>query len=270
MSAEQGIYVYAIGRASDSAEVNLDEHAEVYSILGEDLVAYVRVVSLSEYSEEALKERADDQAWLISEAQQHHAVIAALHRQAPILPAKFGSAYASEDDVHTALKQSSTEMLRRLDRLQGCDEWAAYVYLVDVDLTQAALTRDPELRELAGRVERASEGVQYMLRQRLQARLKDAIEQYEMELAQESLNGLHPLTEEFQIEPPREGEETPEGEPEIARAAMLVRREQMQDFIDRAEELNQGIEAVWLKITGPWPAYSFAQFETEEETLKHG
>jgi hypothetical protein len=270
MSADKGIYLYAIGRASDSSEIQLDQYPEVYPISAEDLVAYARVVSLSEYSEEALKERADDQAWLIAEVQQHHAVIAELHQQAPVLPAKFGSAYASEDAVRDALKRSLPEILKRLDVLEDCDEWAAHVYLVDRDLTQAALARDPELSELAARVEQASEGVKYMLRQRLQSRLKEAIEQFEMELAQEALDGLHQLTEEFQVEPPREGEQTPEGEPEIARASMLVQRDRVQEFIDQAEETNRAIEAVWLKITGPWPAYSFAQFEIEEESVTNG
>jgi hypothetical protein len=270
MTTEQGIYVYAIGRSSDSSSVQLARHSDIYQVHAGNLVAFVQFVDLSEYSEEALKERADDQAWLIAQAQAHHQVIETLHQKMPVLPSKFGSAYASEDDVRHALQEAEQAMLRRLDKIDGCDEWSASIYLVGADLTQAALVRDPDLRKLAEQVEQASEGAKYMLRQRLQSRLKDAIEQYETEIARDAFDALHPLTAELQIESPREAEQTPEGEPEIARASMLVRRERMQEFIDRAEQTNDAIDTIWLKITGPWPAYSFAQLEDQEERVAHG
>jgi hypothetical protein len=270
MEAEQGIYVYGIGRASDSAAIVIGGHPEIYQIDAGELVAYARIVALSDYSEEALKKRADDQAWLIAEAQQHHAVIAEVHQQTPMLPAKFGSAYATEDDVRNALEQSKQTILERLRTLEGCDEWAAYVYLEEGDLSQVVLARDSELKDLAAEFEGASEGRKYMLRQRLQSRMKDAIERYETEISQQALNALRPLTADFQFEPPRDAEATPEGEIEIARASMLVRRDQAEQFISQAEQTNQSIGKIWLKITGPWPAYSFAQFETEEESIRYG
>jgi hypothetical protein len=270
MKAEQGIYVYGIGRASDSSSLVIQGHPEIYPIVGGELVAYARTVELSDYSEEALKKRADDQAWLISEAQQHHAVIAEIHQQTPFLPAKFGSAYASENDVRKALERSKKAILERLRTLEGCDEWAAYVYLEEGDLTQIVVERDPELKDLATELKGASEGRKYMLRQRLQSRMKDAIERYETEISQQALNALRPLSEEFQFEPPRDAEATAEDEIEIARASMLVRRDKVEQFISQAERTNQSISEIWLKITGPWPAYSFAQFETEEESIRYG
>jgi hypothetical protein len=269
MKAEQGIYVYGIGRVSDRSSSVIDGYPEIYQIDAGELVAYARIVALSDYSEEALKKRVDDQAWLISEARHHHAVVAEIHRRAPILPAKFGSAYATESDVRKALEQSKQAFLERLRMLEDCDEWAAYIYLEE-DLTQVVLARDPELTDLAAELEGASEGRKYMLRQRLQSRMKDAIERYETEISQQALNALRALTARFQFEPPRNADATPEGELEIARASMLVRRDQVEQFINQAEQTNQAIAGVWLKITGPWPAYSFAQFETEEEGIRYG
>ena len=269
MDVERGIYIYGFGLSRDSDIILKQKGDEIAAIVSGEIVAFARTVDLAQYSEDALKERANDQEWLISEAQHHHQIITDIHRTAPILPGKFGSAYATEDDVREAIDRSRASIIERLDSVQGCDEWAVHVYLEDVDLTQAVLENDPELARLADQLSEASEGRNYMLRQRIQSRLRDAIEQYELELADAALDELRSFAVEVQYESPREPEAVPDGETEIARASMLVPRDRAEDFIEQAELTNRTAVEIWLQITGPWPAYSFAQVENEEERVIH-
>ncbi|TVR73072.1 MAG: hypothetical protein EA415_08475, partial [Sphaerobacteraceae bacterium] len=211
-----------------------------------------------------------DQAWILSEARKHHSVITLIHQQVPLLPAKFGSAFATDDDVREAIRRSSDAMLDRLNTLEGCDEWAAHVYLEVNDVQRVVLARDPELQALSAELDSASEGRKYMMKQQVQSRMRDAIERFEASLADGVLNSLRPMTVDFQAEPPRDPSAVPEGETEIAQASMLVRRDQADRFIELAERTNQETAEVWLQITGPWPAYSFAQLGSDNEVVRYG
>jgi hypothetical protein len=270
MTDDQGIYVYGFGRTNDVDAVKLPEGLDLYRIESDGLAAYCRIVDLSDYSEAALKERQNDQSWLFSEAQRHHKVIVSIHQQAPLLPAKFGTAFASEHDVCEAIRRSKHQMLERLNALENRDEWAAHVYLEIGDLQRVVIEQNPDLQALTAELESASAGRKYMLGQQVQSRLQEAVEQYQSSLADGVLNALRELTVDFQVEPPRDPEAVPEGETEIARASVLVQRDQAEQFIELAEQINADTPEVWLQITGPWPAYSFSSVESDDEVVRYG
>src|SRR5919204_6111927 len=70
-----------------------DEGEPVLALDCGALAAIVRRVPLAQFSEDALRARHDDTAWIAEMAQRHNQVIAAIHQQQTILPAKFGSIY---------------------------------------------------------------------------------------------------------------------------------------------------------------------------------
>src|SRR5438067_7240051 len=90
------------------------------------LAAIVRRVPLAQFSEEALRAHGDDTAWIAEMARRHNQVIAAIHQEQAILPAKFGSVYARAEDVQAAVAGAHDALLAQLERAEGCDEWAVH------------------------------------------------------------------------------------------------------------------------------------------------
>src|SRR4051794_24428879 len=73
--------------ASDPAR-DEDEGEPVQVLDCGALAAIVRRVPLAQFSEDALRARGDDTAWIAEMARRHNQVIAAIHEEQAILPAK--------------------------------------------------------------------------------------------------------------------------------------------------------------------------------------
>ena len=143
---EWGWYLYGITRRSASAttrpergdgaggkaelalDAGADEGEPVQVLACGALAAIVRRVPLAQFSEEALRARHDDTAWFATMARRHNEVIAAIHQQQAVLPAKFGSIYARAEDVKSAVAEAQETLLAQLECVEGCDEWAVLVY----------------------------------------------------------------------------------------------------------------------------------------------
>src|SRR5919205_3747356 len=93
----------ARGTAALDLDLGGDEGEPVQVLDCGALAAIVRRVPLAQFSEDALRARHDDTAWFAEMAHRHNQVIAALHQQQTILPAKFGSVYARAEDVQRAV-----------------------------------------------------------------------------------------------------------------------------------------------------------------------
>lgn len=263
---EQGIYLYGIGLAEGPAAAPaLSERDDLFTIQSDDLVAYVRQVSLDQYSEEAMKKNASDQQWLIDQAREHHAVIAGIHERSTIMPATFGSVYDSVDTVRQALTSRADEISQRLSTICESDEWAVRIYFVAEGALDRVLERDPDLKRLAQQLSDASEGRSYMLRRQVQSRTQAALEQYQDELVDSVFRDFEPHTVIIQPEELKDhGGDSNRGE-QISRSSLLVRREDRERFLSEAERIHVEIEHIELEITGPWPPYSFATLPAERD-----
>lgn len=265
-AGERGIYLYGIGRHHKDEDFDLTEIASgdggVFVIAADELIAFVKHVPLSEFSEEALRERVQDEAWLMTAAQSHHQMVTRIYQRIPMLPAKFGSIYESEEALRGALDDARAQLDERLDAIEGCDEWAVHVFREGGSLESEATAGDPELRRMQREMEQASEGRAYLLQRQFQSRLAQATEAYEMGLVQSLLGDLEQWITAIQLEAPRHSGEMDAPRREVTRASVLVRREHAEEFMDAAERAAAARVGIRIEISGPWPAYSFAQADT--------
>src|SRR5438067_10323656 len=116
------------GKAELAIDTGADDGEPVQVLDCGALAAIVRRVPLAQFSEEALRARHDDSAWFAAMAHRHDQVIAAIHQQQAVLPAKFGSIYARAEDVKSAVAGAQEALLAQLECVEGCDEWAVHVY----------------------------------------------------------------------------------------------------------------------------------------------
>lgn len=258
----EGLYLYGITRSSIRADAAAEESREgdagpVRLVERGDLAAIVRPVALSDFDAERLRQRAEDPTWLAAAVQQHNAVIAAVHARRAVLPARFGSVYASAEDVAAALESSHDRLASQLARLEGCDEWGIHVYADRPSVESRVVAEDPALRAGLADVASASAGKAYFLRRKLLDQVADATEQALVDLAQSAFDRLLRLAVDGEVSPSSR-RQTEDAELEILRAAYLVRRAGREAFLAELAAIAEETAELRCEYSGPWPPYSFA------------
>ena len=271
-STERGWYLYGIARqdalpgALEDDEVREQrpgfwaDAEPLQSVEHAGLAAIVRPVSPEEFDEEALRGHAEDPAWLESIVRGHNAVVEAVHRRHAILPAKFGSVYASREDIMRALDDVHDVLLDRLQRLDDCDEWAVHVYADPENLRQRAAQGSPA-RQLQDEIVNARPGRAYFLQRKLADEIAAGMDQIVKELAAAAVGRLGSLAAGSQLTAPTPSPAN--AEREILRGAFLVSREKAERFLTQLRDLPETIEGVRIDYSGPWPPYSFATLSQE-------
>ena len=233
--------------------VRLLEHRE--------LAAVVRPVSRQDFTEDSLQARLRDPAALEALARDHNAVIAEIHREQAILPAKFGSVYASLDDLRTALDQEYDRLSSQLKRVRGCDEWAVHVYADRSIVERHVATDHASIRQLREELAAARPGRAFFLQRKLDTALTAAIDQTLIELARAAYDQLAALALAAQATPSTHRGRGGKGEIEILKASFLVPRPDTEAFIHAVDSFAAEHQGVRSEYSGPWPPYSFAAQE---------
>jgi hypothetical protein len=253
------------GTAALALNLGGDEGEPVQVLDCGALAAIVRRVPLAQFSAEALHARHDDTAWFAEMAHRHNRVIAAIHQQQTILPAKFGSVYARAEDVPMAVAEAQEALLAQLERVEGCDEWAVHVYAARPVVEQRVSTEHPIIQQLQHDLATASPGRAYFLQHKLDEERAAATEQALRELAQAAYEHLARWAVAGRVTPPARSTPDAHGEIEILRAAFLVRRASADTFLAEVRSCVEGRDGVRCEYSGPWAPYSFA-VPSEEDT----
>jgi hypothetical protein len=265
---EVGLYLYGIVNAPDVTsepfEMTSADGSAIRAMCSGDLAAIVRNVLLDDFSEERLRGRLSDGDALARLVHEHHQVVASIHERYAMLPAKFGSIYASEQDLARALRDGANQLLARLDLVYGCDEWALHLFGTRSAVGERAVESDPELQAMRDEIDAAAPGRGYMLRQRFETRLREVAEREETRLVELVFNAIYPdVAHRLQLDAARQNAPGVDEQPELARASLLVRREKTDDFLERAESIAVSMPEIRIEVSGPWPVYSFAKLELE-------
>lgn len=253
-AAQQGWYLYGITRCGSLAS---SEATPVQLLELAGLAAVVMPVNLADFSLAVLQERMSSASALETMVRSHNSVIEAIHAQQPILPAKFGSVYARPDDVVSALRSAHDSLLRQLERLEGCDEWAVHLYADRAALRGHISQQDPALQRLRAELAEARPGRAYFLERQLRAQLEDATEHALERLAQHAFDRLADCAVDAQVSPLAPGA-ADDDDVEILRAAFLVSRERAEDFAAEVRACADARAGLSTECSGPWPPYSFA------------
>jgi gas vesicle protein GvpL/GvpF len=251
-------YVYAIGRgAGVPAGLRGMNDRPVRAERGGALVAYTSDVDDDEFGEEALNRNLSDMAWLTPRAVRHQEVNAALASAIdPLAPLSFGTVFRDEVRVQQMLVDRAGEIAARLDALRGKAEWIAVVRRDEQRALAALESTSAELRAVRSEIGAASPGRAYLVTRRLdetkrqELRASDATATAAAVVALEATGASlfrEPLVDEA-------------GGGMIARYSVLAGR----DDGPRLERAREQIAEDWddrgyaLELTGPWPAYRFA------------
>ncbi|MFC9293975.1 GvpL/GvpF family gas vesicle protein [Streptomyces sp. NPDC057011] len=236
-------YVYGITRAEQDLPAPLEGIGEpplpVRTVRSGKLVALV-----SDAPAELKAKRRDLLA--------HQRVVLQAGGGGPVLPLRFGGVSPDDDTVTSVLEQRQERYLERLAELEGKDEFNVKAAHQEDAVLFAVVAADPELLALhqANRAAGGGSPEQKLAFGERVARAVAAREAADAVLVEETLGPCAAAL--------RHG---PEGQGWLANLSFLVAREQRDTFLDAVRRLHEQHEHLRVQVTGPLPAYSFAEAE---------
>lgn len=266
------IYVYCIGARAELARLfdgELPDAMEggrgVELVEAEDLAAVACGVPLADYGEGALEARLADAAWTATRALRHERAVEHFARRATVVPLRFGTIYLRRENVARMLEERRAQLSSALARLEGREEWGLNVYVERARLREQVASLSERLREMEETAASSPPGRAYLLRKKVDA-LRDEEARAETRRAanviENELASACDGSARLRVHKDEAGEQGDTA----ARLAFLVRREDFEDFRATAERLAERYTPLGFRfeLTGPWPAYNFAEGEGEE------
>jgi Gas vesicle synthesis protein GvpL/GvpF len=247
--AATGVYVYGVvsGAAPAVGAAGVGEQpAPVRAIAGAGAVAVVSDVP---------------EGWRAARRQDieaHDRVLAELLGAGAVVPLRFGTVFASDDEVRARLLERHADTLTELlARLAGHVQMAVRAYYVEDQLLRAVLARRPELKARADALESRPAVTTQPERIALGRAVADAVED-QRALDQELLvRALAEVAAEVRADPPA-------SERQAASLQLLVAerdRPRLDAAVDRLAREHGG--RLSLRYVGPLPPYSFSDLALE-------
>jgi hypothetical protein len=206
-----------------------------------------------------------DPRWLEEAARRHHAVVAAYASIGPTAPLRLATVYRDDDRVRDVLCRRTTMLAAALDTVAGRDEWGVQAYAAAAAAPvpgQGEPTAPLEVTGPGG-TRTGRPGTAYLRRRRAEQVARDAARHRTataVERVHELLSGLAVASVRHTTPGGRyaDGRARP-----VLNASYLVDHDRSQRLVPAVQELEDAHPWLRLRVTGPWPAYSFVKIGAE-------
>ncbi|AVT28674.1 gas vesicle protein GvpFL [Plantactinospora sp. BC1] len=220
------------------------------------LVAVVSTAPLAEYGEEALRRNLEDLAWLERAARTHHEVVAALSRTGAVVPTRLATVYRDERGVARLLAERRADLAATLDRLTGRTEWGVKGYVVPGLPARATAPVGAE-----------GAGAAYLRRRRAELSCRDEGQRAAAQAAAAVHDALAGYAAAARRHAPQDRRLSGAPTAMVLNGAYLVDVAGLDGFTALVTALARRHAELRLELTGPWPAYSFAQDDPPRPAL---
>jgi hypothetical protein len=205
-------------------------------------------LSSERYGAEAWRDHSSDAAWLTRVVAQHHGVLQAALAETDVLPLRLPGIYRDLAALRRVLCEQEDALVQALSRIRGQIEMGAKVYL------RAASGSRP-----GGPADESGRG--YLTRRLSEAQEREEGRRRQQLVVADAHDALSREATRAIVNAPQDAALSGRREPMLLNAAYLIPRNAQQEFLTRSEDLQEGLssEGLVLEITGPWPAYNFAE-----------
>lgn len=260
------VYVYGVAR-SDMATMGIAPPAE--GIVPGVPVELLPIGDLAVLASRATKDtfappettEKNAQVWATDRALAHHQVLSSMASLCAVAPVKFGALCRSLDDILELFAQHGSEFAQVLERVAGAQEWGIKLFANRTAFHDAAENAAP-ISALKVEIKDASPGRAYFLRKKLDSAIGDEMLSSLSNLAESVHNQISAFSREAtaKLGTPH----SRQSQTLILDAAYLVAKERYSEFSKSVSKFSSTLAAqgVELKLTGPWPPYSFASVNT--------
>jgi hypothetical protein len=222
------------------------------------LVAVVGSVDLAEFGEQPLRAKLERLPTLEPLVRAHHAVVDAMARLGPVIPARLATLYHDDAAVVALLTEGQTDLTATLRRVTDRTEWGVRVYAVEHTGTEPPPALTP-----AGRP--VGKGAAYLLRRRAELTAAEDARRAAVEGAESVHRTLAGLAAATSRQAPQDGPLPDGARWLVLNGAYLVDDDRFPAFGAAVKALGSAYPGLRLELTGPWPPYSFAGSDSRPE-----
>jgi hypothetical protein len=268
LAAHDAIWVYAIRHSGDHAGLaglRGIGRGQIRTLHSGPLTAVVESVDPGVFSAEQLQDRLSDPAELEALARRHHDVVAAVAALGPTLPFRLATVYRTDERVRGLLDQQRDEFCHRLGWLAGRTECGIKAWADPDSLFTERGTAEPADPGPGGRPASAGppgpadrSGAAYLSRRRAELTARVEGQRLAARCGEEIHAALGRLAVAAHRHPPRDSRTDVDEGLMVLNAAYLVETAQLSQFAESAQVSAAAAGALKVVVTGPWPAYSFA------------
>jgi len=246
----EGLWLYGVlpGTAPDPpALAGPDGRAPVRVVRHAELTALVAQVPLDTFGAEALQRDLEDMERLEHLARAHEHVLDAALELGPLVPFRLCTIYEGEESVREMLEREHADLTAALNRIEGKVELGVKAF------ARASQAREPEPA--------AATGIDYLTRKRTARDEAEAARDAADATVAEIHARLAEQADAAVLNAPQDRRLTGREEEMVLNAAYLVPQPRADAFRGLVASLAARHEAdgLELELTGPWPAYHFAQ-----------
>ena len=244
-TSEMAYYLYCFTPSRcglPASLIGVDErHAVSIDAWGE-FGAVLSPVEVGDFSGEAGEAQLEDLTWLGPRVLRHQAVIEAVMSRSPVLPARFATLFTSVERIGESVVEHQAAIGRFFAELGDQQEWG-----VKGILDRAGGPRHPA----------ASTGAQYFEEKRAKIQLERDFNFQLKDFCRRAAAELGATSGGF-----RERKVALWGDPGaevVLNWAFLLAPGALDEFRAKLDQLNREVfSGLALKLSGPWPPYSFA------------
>lgn len=254
MHESAACWVYAVvpDETPDTpAELTGVAGAPIRLVRGDGLAAAVSSVPRSEVAEQELASRLQDPEWLERAVRAHDQVVGALFGYAPTVPFRLATVYHSDARVGELLRQQAAALQAGLRTVTGRAEWGVQAFVAPAPPGQDGSEPEPPHPD-TGRP-----GTAYLLRRRQQRERQERVRADARAAAQRLDTVLAGMAVAVHRGPPAARSPGGPAEPMVLNNAYLVNRDRAEEFTGGLHQQAAHLPQLRLRLTGPWPAYSF-------------
>lgn len=255
------IYLYCVSnKKPELKKINCFVN-DLYLVNDKDLWAVVSKVSDDEFSEEKLKKSLADFEWVKRKASLHEKIIEGVMEGTCVIPFKFATLFASEDNLKGMLREQAKILKENLKALEGKEEWGVKIYCDRKKLKESLLEENEMILEINQEISSSSPGRAFLLKKKKEELLNTEMNIKINEYGRESFYSLREQSLQSSFNKLLPKEVTEREEDMILNSTFLLDKKRASDFVHAVENLREryGHKGFLFDCTGPWPPYNFCQ-----------
>ncbi|HUT04004.1 MAG TPA: GvpL/GvpF family gas vesicle protein [bacterium] len=257
----QGFYLYGFAQAARLPLLKvagMDARYPVSQWTCKDIVAVASKVMVADFSGQSAETNLKDLAWVGPRACRHQEVVEAVMRHSPVLPAGFGTIFASSQRMVELCVRHHGAISRFLGEVDNKAEWALKGFL---DRAQAHRSLNSEL--MAGEKEllaSVSPGKLYFMQRQMAAEVEQQLNQRLKAILTGIWEDLGRYAARFCERKVLSRDATGLDVDMVLNWAFLLSRDSEEVFAACLNRMKaaQAKHGLHFELSGPWPPYSFS------------
>ncbi|WP_409274771.1 GvpL/GvpF family gas vesicle protein [Neobacillus sp. SCS-31] len=263
------IYLYGLVPTKEAQDRSLpdykgfDGRREIYSLSIGNITAVVCKLDSTEYSEQSIEDRINnDMEWLQEKAFHHHETVLNLSKMFTIIPLKFCTLYKSEDSLEQAVLSNTAKMEQTFSLLADNEEWNVKIYCNDQLLKQQVSETNAAIEEKRAEISRLSKGKQFFEKKKLETLIEAELEEEKNRVSEKVHLHLSEIALEGNVKKTWGKDVTGRKDNMAWNGVYLVPKSKVEPFLEQIQQYEKELkETGWhFEVTGPWPAYHFSSF----------